>query len=106
MSHNILNGLTSSMKLIREVITIDVELLENEDSLISQFTNDLEKNNKYDKVKIFNMKKWGSVYSLNFYIVKKSKRKCLKEERAIIKYLETNCQKMCMLMKSFCEMEV
>ena len=106
MSHNILNGLTSSMKLIREVITIDVELLENEDSLISQFTNDLEKNNKYDKVKIFNMKKWGSVYSLNFYIDKKSKRKCLKEERVIIKYLETNCQKMYILMKSFCEMEV
>ena len=48
MSHNILNGLTSSMKLIREVITIDVELLENEESLISQFTNDIEKNNKYE----------------------------------------------------------
>ena len=94
------------MKFVREVITIEVELLENEDSLISQFTNDLEKNNKYDKVKMFNVKKWGSEISLIFYIIKKSKRQCLKEERAIIKYLETNCQKIYVLMKSFGRMEV
>lgn len=94
------------MKLIREVLTIEIELLENKDSLISQFTNDLEKNNKYDKVKMFNMKKWGSEISLNFYIINKSKRKCLKEERAIIKYLETKASKTYVLMKSFCEMEV